>query len=189
MSSTLLLILALLALGLLFVGLIISLLWQKSLVFTKAPFVCLPLEVIPEIINQLNLTPESIFYDLGSGDGRILAAAHQKTPLAKFYGVEKELLAHIIAKHKLKNLIKTGHLNLIHKNFFKTNLSQASHVFTYLFPELMNDLLPKLQKELKPGTILISCDFPFSKKSPEQIVTLSNRPPHALGKRLLVYKF
>jgi hypothetical protein len=52
----------------------------------------------------------------------------------------------------------------------------------------MDALLPKLERELQAGTKLISIDFPFTHKKPDQIIELSN-VPHTRGKRLYVYEF
>ncbi|MGZ6276284.1 MAG: hypothetical protein ACXWMI_09275, partial [Syntrophales bacterium] len=47
------------------------------------------------------------------------------------------------------------------KNFWKVNVEDADVVFCYLFPDVMGRLAHKLEKELRPGTRVISCNFPF----------------------------
>jgi hypothetical protein len=102
-------------------------------------------------------------------------------------GVERSWLPFFMAKFKLRKVAQ-NRLSLVRGNFFKTDLSSTDRIFVYLFPKLMNDLLPKLQRELKPGTRVISCDFEFKGKEPVKIIQL-DRPPKLLGQKLLVYDF
>ena len=45
------------------------------------------------------------------------------------------------------------------KNFWKENLSGADVVFCYLYPDVMQRLSDKLRSDLKPGTLVASCNF------------------------------
>jgi hypothetical protein len=47
------------------------------------------------------------------------------------------------------------------KNFWNVNVGDADVLFCYLFPDVMDRVARKLEKELHPGTIVISCNFPF----------------------------
>ena len=48
----------------------------SSLSFTGAPYIQIPEEVLPSIVNALDLQSDSKLYDLGCGDGRVLIAAY-----------------------------------------------------------------------------------------------------------------
>lgn len=160
--------------------------WESSLIFTRAPFIPSPAVIAPEIIDALELDENSVLYDLGCGEGHVLLAGKLKQPKAKFVGIERSWVPYLAAKYKARE--DGRNLEFIRSNFFKCDLSPANRVFVYLFPGLMNDLLPKLQKELKPGTRLVSCDFEFKDKQPVKIIDL-NRPKNSLGRRLLIYQF
>jgi len=162
-------------------------LWQNVL-FTRAPFVPLPKKVLPDVIQALNLQQGDKLYDLGCGDGRVLLAAWRRQPQAQFIGIDKDWLPAICNRWRLWCAGQPTQIKTLRKNFFKQNLSGATHIFTYLFPGLMDDLLPKLTAELKPGTKLVSCDFYFTNKKPIQIINL-HRPKNALAKKLYVYEF
>ena len=166
---------------------VVVLIYEWSLLVTRAPFVGLPKEVIPEILKVLNLKDDSVMYDLGCGDGRILFTCAKAKPKARYIGVDKALAAYTVAVTK-KLLFKDKKVEFKHINFFKQDLSDATHVFVYLFPGLMNSLLLKLQKELKPGSVVVSCDFEFQDKQPRDIIHL-NRDKHLLGQRLIIYEF
>ncbi len=174
-------------LGIIVVGITVMLiLWLWSLSVTKAPFVPIPNEVLPKIIEALKLTPSSVFVDLGCGDGRVLMAATKQFPNIRCIGIDKALFAIMSARFVARRMYPN--ISFIRSNFFKTSFRDATHVFTYLFPRLMNDLLPHLEKELRPGTRLVSCDFTFNNKKPVEVIEL-DRPQHALGKTLYVYEF
>ncbi|MFA6406983.1 MAG: SAM-dependent methyltransferase [Patescibacteria group bacterium] len=160
--------------------------WESSLIFTRAPFIPSPAEIAPQILSALELDENSVLYDLGCGEGHILRAGSAIQPKAKFVGIERSWLPYFMAIHKSR----VGHPNLkfIRSSFFKCDLADANRVFIYLFPGLMNDLLPKLQRELKPGTRVVSCDFEFKGKQPIKVIDLG-RPKNVLGRRLLVYQF
>ncbi|MEK7211069.1 MAG: hypothetical protein AAB731_00360, partial [Patescibacteria group bacterium] len=79
-------------------------------------------------------------------------------------------------------------VKILRKNFFRADLSAATHIFTYLFPKPMNELLPKFKKELKPGARVVSCDFLFKEKEPAEIIEL-HRSKNQLARRLYVYEF
>lgn len=153
----------------------------------RAPFVPIPSDVLKEINQALELRPNSVLFDLGCGDARVLISAQKIQPRAKFVGIDISWLPLFLAKWRIR-LNQVDNIKLIHDSFFKQELSSATHVFTYLFPEIMDQLLPKLRQELRPSTRLVSCDFKFSALAPQKIINL-NRPHKALGQRLFVYEF
>ena len=154
---------------------------------TRVPFVPVKSEIVGNIIEALELKENSVLYDLGSGDGRILFAAAEKFPGAKLIGIEKAPLPLLLSKlpifwHKRTNI------SVISEDFFNVPLQEATHIFTYLFPETMDELLPKLERELSSGTRLVTCDFVFSKKFPDKEIDLG-RGELKLSKKLYVYVF
>jgi hypothetical protein len=183
----LLLIVYILTIALAIVVTIAVLFWESSLIFTRAPFIPSPAEIAPQIIEALELDEKSVLYDLGCGEGHILLEGESKQPAAQFVGIERSWVPYLAAYFKSRDK-EHPNLKFIRSSFFKCDLSPANRVFVYLFPGLMNDLLPKLQKELKPGTRLVSCDFEFKDKQPIKVIDLG-RPKKSLGRRLLVYQF
>lgn len=166
---------------------VVVLFWESSLIFTRAPFIPSPSEIAPKILEALELDENSVLYDLGCGDGHVLMSGKIFQPRAKFVGIERSWLPYLAACYKSRHMDKNS-LRFIRSSFFKVNLSEANRVFIYLFPGLMNDLLPKLQRELRPGTKVVSCDFEFKDKQPVKVIDLG-RPKNVLGRRLLVYQF
>lgn len=150
-----------------------------------APFVPIPDKALP-LLNKVIIPKEKgIMYDLGCGDGKVLLYLATKFPEATYIGIEYGILPYILAKI---NTRKYKNITILFKNFFKEELTKADVLIVYLFPQLMDALLPKLEKELKPGAMVYSFDFPFSKKEPSLVEENSNHSA-SRGKRMFIYKF
>lgn len=151
----------------------------------SAPFVPVPSESLPLIAEIIKVTNNSVVYDLGSGDGKILRALWDEYKVGKFVGIDRGFFPYVIARIRQRNI---QNISFQRKDFFDVNLSPATVVVTYLFPQLMDALLPKLKKELKPGTLLYSIDFQFKEKVPLEKISLSNIKG-VRGRTVYVYEF
>jgi len=176
----------LLILAILNVFFMLCLFWASF--FTKVPFVPIRKALLPEVAKALELDENSKLYDMGCGDARVLLACYKIEPRARYIGIEKDLIPWIWAGLKLRRVRQPHNIEVKRKNFFKQDISDATHIFTYLLPGMMDALLPKFQAELRPGARLVACDFPFSQKAPVKIIEF-DRPVKSLGKRLLIYRF
>ncbi len=160
-----------------------SLHWTKQ----SAPFVPVRRSAIDTIIETLRLTPDSILYDLGSGDGRVLLSAYAVEPSARYIGFELHLFPHILAKWSaISRGVSMKNVKLIHGDFTTAPITSATHVFLYLTTSVLDTLYPKLLQELHPGTRVVTCDFQFSQKQPREVVIL---PKNRLNSKLYVYEF
>lgn len=157
------------------------------IVVRHAPFVPIPQKVVSHIVDALQICDASTVYDLGCGDARVLTACHARYPNASFKGIEVALLPRMLAWFRLKGIRKPHTISIRKGNFFQANISDATHIFVYLFPKVMDDLLLKFQKECKKGTRIVSCDFQFRHKDSVETIDL-HRPSHVLGRRIYVYE-
>jgi len=172
----------------LLVMIILGLLWLYGMFAVKAPFVPLPAAILATLVNMIKLQPGDVLYDLGSGDGRILLSLAKNHPQTKFVGIEKGPIPFLISKANWLFKGRPANVKFVRGDFFRQDLKPASHIFTYLFPEVMVKLLPKMEQELCPGTQLFSCDFQFTKKEPLEVTNLG-RHPHQLGQNIYRYQF
>jgi SAM-dependent methyltransferase len=156
----------------------------------KVPFVPVPNSILADIHTALNIQEGSVVYDLGCGDGRVLFYSAKRMPRARYIGIDNNpfaiMLAHI--RQWWHKITKHTDVEIINGDFFKTDLSNATHIFTYLYPSLMDDLLPKFDTELKKGTRLISTTFQFTLKRPVLEIDLK-RKKYKLARKLYVYEF
>jgi predicted RNA methylase len=131
-----------------------------KLIRSDAIFIPLPKKTIEQMLELAKVKRNDILYDLGCGDGRVLIFAAKKYGI-KTVGIEKNpllfwLSERNIRKNKLKNKIQ-----LIKNDFFKEDLSKATVVLVYLSQKTNDRLKPKLEKELKKGTRIVSADHVF----------------------------
>lgn len=122
------------------------------------PFVPTPQEVVERMLSLAGVKKGDVVYDLGSGDGRIVITA------AKKYGVRAvgfEIDPDLI-KQSRENIRKAGVEKLAEirdQDIRTVDLSQATVVTMYLLPEVNLMVRPKLWRQLKPGSRVVSHDF------------------------------
>jgi cyclopropane fatty-acyl-phospholipid synthase-like methyltransferase len=110
--------------------------------------------------------PDDVVYDLGSGDGRIPIIAAQKYG-ARGVGIEIDPGLVEIA-WRIANEAEVAHrVSFIIGDLFTADLSKATVVTAYLSPSSMKLLEPTL-KALKPGTRIVSHNFPMPGWPPDE---------------------
>lgn len=174
----------------LFCLIILFVFWAIGNFKNKVPFVTASGAVLKDVEKALEIKDDSIVYDLGCGDGRVLMHLSRSYPKARYIGVENSIFPLLLARaESFLNKKKTGNkVEIIDNDFFKQDLSNATHIFTYLYPNIMDELLPKFEKEFKPGTRLVSLSFKFASKNPISEIDLG-RSKYKLGRKLYVYQF
>ena len=145
--------------GGLFIGkLIFAVSAGLSLPVTKgALFVSTPRSMIKAVLDNVPMTESDLLVDLGCGEGRVLRAARKRFNV-RAIGFDINPLAWILAK--TFSIFDSG-VTIKRDNFWYHDMSGATVVFCYLFPDIMEMLGKKLKAELRPGTLVISCNFPF----------------------------
>lgn len=97
-------------------------------------------------------------YQLGCGWGALafrLAALH---PRAEVHAYEVSPLPWLFAYMRY-TLYPRRNLRLYWEDLFRISLEDASIVVCYLYPGAMERLKTKFEKELKPGTLVVSNSF------------------------------
>lgn len=102
-----------------------------------------------------NISSKDTVYELGSGDGTFLSIAVGEFG-ASGIGIEIDPLRYLFSKVKFKINGLNKKIKIIKKNFHDVDISDASVIFVYLVPKALERLRPKLLKELKRGTLLVS---------------------------------
>jgi len=123
-----------------------------------APFVATPLPVVRHMLTLADLKPGETFYDLGSGDGRTVIMAAQEFG-ARAVGVE---LREDLAKKALSTVHELGiqdRVTIVQEDIFSVNITHANVVFLYLTTSANDKIKPKLEKELKKGSRVVSHDY------------------------------
>jgi predicted RNA methylase len=124
-------------------------------------FVPTPQEVVDAMLKLAKVTKNDVVYDLGSGDGRIPITA-AKTYGARAVGIDIDPVRISEATANLKTAGVGNLVRFLNQDLFTTSISEATVVTLYLLPSLNLKLIPKLNKELKPGTRIVSHAFDMS---------------------------
>lgn len=142
-----------------FFGILLFILYIFPL-FLGAPFVVTPKEKVGKMLRLAQPKEGEILYDLGSGDGRIVIEAARKYK-ARAIGIEINPILVFLSRRKIRKLGLGNRVKIYWGNFFRKNLSDADIIITYLLQPTNNYLEKKFQKELKPGTRIVSLSFTF----------------------------
>ncbi len=125
------------------------------------PYVPSPQSVVSDMLRYAHVGPNDFLIDLGSGDGRIVRTA-AKVFGARGFGVEiKENLVREANAAAQKEGIG-DRAKFYQQDLFKTDLSQATVVTMYLLPDTVVLLKDKFLAELRPGTRIVSHDYPLT---------------------------
>ena len=138
-------------------------------------YVPTPPEVVDAMLTVANVRSGDVLYDLGSGDGRIPITAVQKYKVARATGIEINPERIEEAQRNLKGAGVGDRVRFRNEDLFEANFSDATVVTLYLLPTLNVKLLPKLLKELKPGTRIVSHAFAMGDWKPERTLDIGGR--------------
>jgi len=124
------------------------------------PYVPSPQSVVADMLKLARVGPDDYLIDLGSGDGRIVLTA-AKVFGARGFGVEirDDLVRQANAAARAQGVADRVHF--VRADLFKTDISRASVLTLYLLPDTVNLLRNKLATELRPGTRILSHDYPL----------------------------
>lgn len=134
-------------------------------------FVPTPEPVVEAMLKMAEVKPGDVVYDLGSGDGRIVISA------ARDYGargvgidIDPERIAE--AQRNVDQAGVGDRVDIVQGDLFEADLSKASVVTLYLLQSLNEKLRPKLLRELRPGTRIVSQSFDMGDWKPAQTATV-----------------
>lgn len=137
-------------------------------------FVPTPPDVVDAMLALAEVGSRDILYDLGSGDGRIVIAAARKYG-ARGVGIE---LNPELVREASENARKAGvgdRARFRSDDLFEANISEATVVTLYLLESLNEKLRPKLLRELRPGTRIVSHRFRMGDWQPERALSVGSR--------------
>lgn len=109
----------------------------------------------------LKLKKGDVVYELGSGDGEFILMAAKEARVKRAIGIEIDHSRYFISIIK-KYMVGADSAVFVRSDFKTVKLSDANAVYFYLVPAVIKRLLPKLKKELKPGTPIVSLKYRMS---------------------------
>ncbi|MFA5270136.1 MAG: class I SAM-dependent methyltransferase [Patescibacteria group bacterium] len=163
---------------LLMIGLVLEALWFISTLQSiagGAPFISLSKKRAREAWAAVSLRPGEIVYELGCGDARHLIYACRQYMVTGI-GIDISWWPLFWAWVRV-NLSGMGRrVRLVWRNVHNVDLSNADVVYMYLGQKLSDSLRDKFRKELKPGSRIISAQFPLTDWYPATVVGDQKHP-------------
>ena len=161
----------------------IALLDFAGYVMTAVPFVPTPHSVVATVV-KLSPRDTGVFYDLGSGEGRVVRGMARAYPHMRSIGVEKAPFPILLTLFRKKK--QPANAEFFFRGIEKIPLTDASYVFMYLIPKVVRALEQKLEDELPRGARLVCCDFPLKERAPDSVVEVADKKDMH---KLYVYDF
>lgn len=131
-----------------------------------------PPAVVRAMLEIAGVGRDDVFYDLGSGDGRIVIAAARDFGVTRATGVEID--AELLAEAR-RNAGRAGvaeRVRFVQADLFDYDFSDASVVTLFLLPRLNIRLRPRLLSELEPGTRVVSHEHDMDAWEPDDHVVV-----------------
>jgi ribosomal protein L11 methylase PrmA len=134
------------------------------------PYVPTPYDVVRAMLKLANTSPQDVVYDLGCGDGRILLIAAKEFGVKKAVGIEKDPERYKVALTRVREEGLENKVEIRLGDFFNENISDATVVTIFLLTSVNELLKPKFERELKPGTRIVSHEFRIPGWRPERVI-------------------
>ena len=118
---------------------------------------------------------DDVVYDLGSGDGRIPITAARRFG-ARGVGIDLDPKLVAQATRSAQEAGVGDRVRFIEGDIFEADIFGATVVTLYLLSSINERLRPKLLKELRPGTRVVSHQFRMGDWQPERETVVDYRP-------------
>ncbi len=140
-------------------------------------YVPTPQEVVDGMLKLAKVGKNDVVYDLGCGDGRIVVTAARQFG-ARAVGIDIDVIRIREATANVQQAGVGDRVKLIEGDLFETDISEATVVTIYLLSRLNLKLRPKLLKELRPGTRVVSHAFDMDDWKPQRTETVGSSTIH-----------
>ena len=131
------------------------------------PYVPTPQPVVDAMLALAQVKATDVVYDLGSGDGRIVITA-AKTYGARGVGIEIDPALVARARQNATAAGVSSRVRFVTQNLFDARFSEATVVTLYLLQSINERLRPRLIRDLKPGTRIVSHVFNMGPEWPPE---------------------
>ncbi len=140
-------------------------------------YVPTPPRVVDAMLQLAEVRDGDVLYDLGSGDGRIpIAAARKFKVRATGIDIDPDRIKEATANAREAGV--TDEVTFRQEDLFKSDFRDATVVTLYLLDSLNQKLRPRLLRELKPGTRIVSHEFTMGDWKPERTVEVDGSRIH-----------
>jgi precorrin-6B methylase 2 len=152
-------------------------------IWLGVPYIPTPRKVARLMVELAGLRGDETVMDLGAGDGIVLVEAKRAHPGIRAVGCELVPTIWLLGI-VYRAIIRAPRVEVRLKNAFAMDVREADVLLLYLIPEVLQRLLPKFEKELKPGTRIVSHAFKLPGREPIEV-----RTTWKLGGEIPVYLY
>ncbi|MBI4262731.1 hypothetical protein HY624_04380 [Candidatus Uhrbacteria bacterium] len=155
-----------------FLGLVVvvfQLLWMMFLIHSAlrgTDILTTPRRSIPMIIDllQQHSADTTMIYDIGCGKGGVTRALKRAFPDAGVVGIDDDRIQIFAAR--IQSFFFRQSITFTRTDVFAHSLANATCIFAYIPLAIMQEIGPKLHRELKPGAIVVTNAKQFPQWSP-----------------------
>jgi len=140
----------------------------------EVPYVPTPEQVVAAMLRMADVGQDDVLYDLGCGDGRIVITAAKELG-CRGVGIDIDPARIQESRINASNAGVSDRVEFLRMDLFEADISQATVVTLYLLSKVNLRLRPKLFRELRPGTRIISHDFSMGEWMPEKSTVIEEK--------------
>jgi hypothetical protein len=155
------------------------------------PYVPTPTVIVDEMLKMAAIRPDDVVMDLGSGDGRIPIDAVRRYGAKSGVGIDIDAKLVALATANAASAGVADRVRFVRGDLFETSLAGATVVTTYLLPNMVTKLVPKMLAELPAGARVIAHDYPLAPWQHDRVVTfeLAEKIPISGSARTVLYHY
>ena len=128
--------------------------------------------IVKAMLDLAKVGASDVVFDLGCGDGRVvITAVKERGARGVCVDIDPQRIAEARENARLAGV--ADRIEFRNQDLFETDISSATAVMLFLWPEINLKLRPKLRRDLRPGTRVVSHFHNMGDWKPEQAVRLS----------------
>jgi hypothetical protein len=135
-----------------------------------------PADCVYSALSSTNINASSVVFDIGSGDGRVVAIA-SKIYKCKSVGIEYDKNLAELSKKTVQRNNLTTLVTIKNEDALTSDFSTATIIYLYHQSGFLNKLKPQLDK-LKVGTTIICLDYPLPWRNDKPTKTMLSTDGH-----------
>ena len=138
------------------------------------PYDPTPHNVVAQMLHLAQVRSGDVVYDLGCGDGRIvIAAVKEKGAPGVCVDIDPERIREARANAAAAGVL--DRIRFLEQDLFAPGIGEAAVVVLFLWPEVNLNLRPKLWRELRRGTRVVSYVHHMGDWEPQQTMAVQGR--------------
>ena len=153
-----------------------------------ATFYPTPLPVVRLMLQLSELRAGELHFDLGSGDGRIvLTAAGELGARSVGFEIDEELVS-----QSRRSIIEAGlsdRAEIRRQDLLLADYSEPDVITTFLTPEGLEKVVPRLERTLTAGARLVAYKFPLPGWTPVRVEELVDEDPEVPLHEVFLYRW